>query len=74
MSDIMLYLSIPLLLLVSAFFSATEIAFASVNAMRLRKRAEERPSLALNWALRINDDYENTLGAILIGNNLANNA
>lgn len=74
MSDIMLYLSIPLLLLVSAFFSATEIAFASVNAMRLRKRAEERPNIALKWALKITDDYENTLGAILIGNNLANNA
>ena len=74
MSDFLLYSAIPLLLLVSAFFSASEIAFASLNVLRLKKRQEEHPTQIKKWALKIAEDYENTLGAILIGNNLANNA
>ena len=68
------YLSIILLVLVSAFFSSTEIAYAGVNPARLKSKRQEKDSLALSLASRIVDDYDNTLGAILIGNNLANTA
>lgn len=68
------YAAIALLILVSAFFSATEIAFASVNPARLKSLRQKKDSLALSVAARIVDDYENMLGAVLIGNNLANTA
>lgn len=74
MSNFFDYFSIPLLLVVSAFFSACEIAFASVNVLRLKTRAENEESVSVKVATKIAEDYENTLGAILIGNNLANNA
>lgn len=74
MNNFLRYAGIPLLLLVSAFFSASEIAFASLNVLRIKKKQEEEPNLSKKWALKITEDYENSLGAILIGNNLANNA
>lgn len=74
MNDLILYGGIPVLLLLSAFFSSSEIAFASLNVLRLKKKQEEKPTLSKKLALKISSDYENTLGAILIGNNLANNA
>ena len=74
MSDFVLYAGIPLLILLSAFFSATEIAYASVNTGRLRSRYEENKKLTFKLACKISDNYSENLGAILIGNNLANNA
>lgn len=68
------YLAIFLLIIASAFFSATEIAFASVNTARLRLKMQEKDSLSLLIAIKIADDYDKTLGAILVGNNLANMA
>ena len=53
---------IVLLILVSAFFSATEIAFASVNPARLKSRRQKKDGLALSVAAKIVDDYENMLG------------
>jgi len=74
MNDSFRYIAIVILILVSAFFSATEIAYASVNPARLKSRRQQKDDLALSLASRIVDDYNNTLGAILIGNNLANTA
>lgn len=74
MPDPILYVGIVVLLLASAFFSSSEIAYASLNSLRLKKKQEEHPTLSKKLALKISSDYENTLGAILIGNNLANNA
>lgn len=74
MSNTFEVLAIILLVLASAFFSSTEIAYASINIARLKSRRQEKDSLALNLACKIADDYENTLSAILIGNNLANTA
>lgn len=74
MSDSFRYVAILLLVFVSAFFSATEIAYASVNSARLKSKRQQKDSLALSLAIKIVDDYENTLGAILVGNNLANTA
>ncbi|MBR7070670.1 MAG: HlyC/CorC family transporter [Clostridia bacterium] len=67
-------LAIFLLIILSAFFSATEIAFAGVNTARLRSRLEKKKSLPVSLALRLAERYDDALGAVLIGNNLANNA
>lgn len=72
MNESLRYLTIALLVLVSAFFSATEIAFASVNPARLKARRQKKDNLSLSVAIKIVDDYENMLGAVLVGNNLAN--
>lgn len=72
MNESLRYLAIALLVLVSAFFSATEIAFASVNPVRLKARRQKKDCLSLSLAIKIVDDYENMLGAVLVGNNLAN--
>lgn len=74
MNDFILYFGIPLLLIVSAFFSATEIAFASVNVSRLKGKYEQNKRLSYKIAIKISENYNENLGAILIGNNLANNA
>ncbi len=74
MTDLFRYTAVALLILVSAFFSSTEIAFASVNPTRLKSLRQKKDTLSLSIASKIVDDYENTLGAILIGNNLANTA
>ena len=73
MNDLFGYISIAFLIVFSAFFSATEIAFASVNTTRLRTKLNIKKSVSLNLALKIAENYENTLTAILMGNNLANN-
>lgn len=73
MSEILQYISIPFLLLVSAFFSGSEIAFASVSNTRLKTRLQKKETTSLKLALKISDNYDNTLSAILMGNNLANN-
>lgn len=65
------YLFIVFLLACSAFFSSTEIAFASASKTRLKQRAENG-SLREKWALEISDNYDKALCAILIGNNLVN--
>lgn len=74
MSDTFSYIAIIILVLLSAFFSATEIAFASVNTVRLKAKRQEKDSVSLMLAIKIADNYNSTLGAILIGNNLANTA
>lgn len=74
MNDALSYLSIALLLALSAFFSATEISFASVNQVRLKSMQKQKKSLAVSLALKISENYDETLGAILVGNNLANTA
>ena len=72
MNESLRFLGIALLILVSAFFSGTEIAFASVNPARLKSKRQQKDSLSLLVASKIVDDYDNMLGAVLIGNNLAN--
>ena len=67
----MSYLLIVFLLICSAFFSSTEIAYAAANPSRLRKAAEAG-SRNGKWALNISENYNKALCAILIGNNLVN--
>ena len=66
-------LSLLALILCSAFFSGSEIAFASINRMRLKKAAEEG-GLRARVTQEIAEHYEKTLATVLIGNNLVNMA
>ncbi|MBR0171506.1 MAG: HlyC/CorC family transporter [Lachnospiraceae bacterium] len=59
------------LLILSAFFSSAETALSTVNKVRMRALAEEGDVRAKR-VLRIADDYQKMLSAILIGNNIVN--
>ena len=59
-------------LICSAFFSSSEIAFASANKLRLKRAAEENGSAVSKLAYKIYNNYESALATILIGNNLVN--
>ena len=65
------YLVIFIMICLSAYFSASEIAFNSANKMRLR-RAAEGGSKTAKIAFGITEKFQTALSAILIGNNLAN--
>ena len=65
------YLVIFLMVCLSAYFSASEIAFNSSNKMRLRRAAEDGSRTA-KIAFGITEKFTTALSAILIGNNLAN--
>ena len=60
-----------ILVLMSAFFSASETAFTSVNKIRLKNYANEGNKKATR-ALKLLDDYDKLLTTILVGNNLVN--
>lgn len=62
---------IVLCICLSAFFSASEMAYSSCNSLRL-ERARDSGSKRAGVALRITEQYDDALGAILIGNNLVN--
>lgn len=66
-----MWLALLCLLAFSAFFSASETALASVNRMRLKTRLEDGDKKA-GLVLRLSDDFDRTLSAILIGNNVVN--
>ena len=65
------YVVIFVMICLSAYFSASEIAFNSANKMRLRKAAETG-SRTSQIAYDICNKFTTSLSAILIGNNLAN--
>ena len=60
-----------LLVLLSAFFSATETAFSSLNKTRLKSMSENGNRKA-ERALRLAENYDELLSTILIGNNIVN--
>lgn len=55
----------------SGFFSASEMSFSSANKMRLENQAESGSKSAA-LAVKVIDKYDDTLSAILIGNNFVN--
>lgn len=67
----MAILGILICLIFSAYFSASEIAFAAANKLRLRTKAEAQNKRA-DQAYRIANNFDEALSAILIGNNLVN--
>ncbi len=64
-------IAVVLCVVASAFFSAAEMAYSSNNKIRLENAAEEGNQKA-KLALKITEDYDNALSAILVGNNLVN--
>ncbi len=65
------YAAIICLLILSAFFSGSEMAFSSANRLRLES-AMEAGSGSAKMACYIYDHFDDALSAILIGNNLVN--
>lgn len=66
-----LYIAIIICIILSAFFSACEIAFASVNRLRIKTKAKEKDPNA-KLVLYIIDNFNDALSTILICNNLVN--
>ncbi|MDD6159715.1 MAG: hemolysin family protein [Oscillospiraceae bacterium] len=61
-----------IMVVLSAYFSATETAFTSLNRIRLKSRAENGDKRAAR-TLAMAEDYDRLLSTILIGNNIVNN-
>lgn len=72
-TDITKLLLLILLLALSAFFSACETAYSSVNKIRLRNYAKDGNPKAQR-ALKLADKYDWLLSTILVGNNVVNMA
>ena len=67
----MQYFLIVILIALSAFFSGSEISYASLNGMRM-KNAAENGGPAAKAAYSIYQAYDSALVTILIGNNFVN--
>ena len=59
------------LLVFSAYFSATETAFSSLNKTRIKTLAEKGNKKA-KLVLKLSDNYDRLLSTVLIGNNIVN--
>mgnify|MGYP000930040015 CR=1 FL=1 len=70
-SNFILVLSIIFLLILSAFFSACEMAFSTSNLIRMKNYATDKVRGA-RLALKYCENYDKTLSTILVGNNLVN--
>ncbi len=66
-----LSLVIIFLIAFSAFFSATETAYTSINRIRIKNLAKEGNKKA-KLVDRLSDNYDRLLSTILIGNNIVN--
>ncbi len=62
---------IAVLVMMSAYFSATETAFSSLNKIRLKSLANNGNKRAAH-ALSLLENYDKLLSTILIGNNIVN--
>jgi len=62
---------ITILVILSAYFSATETAFSSLNKTRLKAMAEKGNKRA-RLTLKLAEDYDKLISTILIGNNIVN--
>lgn len=70
-SDIIMGIVIGILVLLSAFFSATETAFSFVNKIRLQKSVDDGNKKA-KTTLYVIENFDNALTTILICNNVVN--
>ena len=66
-----LWVALVILVGFSAFFSASETAFSSLNQIRLKSRAEDGDSSAAR-VLNMAEQYDKLLSTILVGNNIVN--
>ena len=64
-------IEIVVLLVLSAYFSATETAFTSLNRIKIKNLASEG-DLSAKKVLKLIDNFDKLLTTILVGNNLVN--
>lgn len=64
-------ITIIVLILLSAYFSATETAFSTMSRVRVKNLAEAGSKRAA-LALSVSEDYNKLLSTILVGNNIVN--
>ena len=72
--SIIMVAALVVLLILSAFFSATETAFSCVNKIRLKTWSEndDKRAKKAKRCLELSEDYDKLLTTILIGNNIVN--
>lgn len=69
--DTITLIIIVLCVVMSAYFSATETAFSSLNRIRIKNMADKGNKRAALVA-KLSDQYDSMLSTILIGNNIVN--
>ena len=70
-SDSILLIIIVACIIMSAYFSATETAFSSLNRIRVKNMADKGNRRAA-LVMKLSDNYDILLSTILIGNNIVN--
>lgn len=70
-ASITMIIALLFLVVLSAFFSATETAFTSLNHLRLKAKADNGDKRAARTLL-LAEDYDNLISTILVGNNIVN--
>ena len=63
--------SLGVMLILSAYFSAAETAFTSFNAVRM-KNASSQGNKRASLVMKLAEDYDRLLTTLLIGNNIVN--
>ena len=69
--DLSTIIALVFLVLCSAFFSASETAYTSLNLVRMKRMAADGDTRAAK-VLKLAERYESLLSSILIGNNIVN--
>lgn len=70
-SDTISLIIIIVCIILSAYFSATETAFSSLNRIRIKNMAEKGNKKA-KLVMKLSENYDSLLSTILIGNNIVN--
>ena len=71
-SDIVSLIIILICVMLSAYFSATETSFTSLNRIRMKNMAEKGDKRA-ELVLKLLENFDKLLSTILVGNNIVNN-
>jgi len=70
-ASIGMIVALVILVIFSAYFSATETAFTSLNKIRLKAKADAGDRRAA-LALKLQENYSDLISTILVGNNVVN--
>lgn len=70
-SDSNFFILVVVLILLSAYFSATEMAFSSISKTRLKNMADHGDTKA-SRVIVLTEKYDRLLSTILVGNNIVN--
>ncbi len=69
--EAIIYILIVVFVILSAFYSSAEIAYAKANIIRIKNQAEEGSKVAKTEEY-ISENYTRSLSTVLVGNNLVN--